>query len=88
MKEYNILLSNKETIPAVLDEDVLIYGATAIAIGLSNSYLTTPLTLGKQDTIYAYHPITNDRLNKTNKPTTTIAITLIIFLSFSIIAPP
>lgn len=58
MKEFKIELSNGIKIPAKLEYEELIYGATAIAIGKNNNYINN----NDVSTLTAKHPITGDNL--------------------------
>ena len=58
MKKYNIRLTNGQVIQAVILNDELIYGATAIAIGSINNYFNINLSFD----IKAIHPFTKDLL--------------------------
>lgn len=63
MRKMNIMLTNGQNIPAIINSEELIYGVTGIIVGLDNTYLKFPyIDVGKVENIYAIHPITNEKL--------------------------
>lgn len=62
MKKIKIELANGKLIPSIITNEELIYGVTAIAIGMKNDYIDIPSNLGKVENIFAKHPLTNEKL--------------------------
>ena len=53
MKEIKIELTNGKLIPSTITNEELIYGVTAIAIGIKNEYINISSDLGKVEGIFA-----------------------------------
>lgn len=62
MKEVKIELTNGKLIPSTITNEELIYGVTAIAIGIKNEYINISSDLGKMEGIFAKHPLTNEKI--------------------------
>ncbi len=62
MKEIKIELTNGKLIPSTITNEELIYGVTAIAIGIKNEYINISSDLGKVEGIFAKHPLTNEKI--------------------------
>lgn len=62
MKEIKIELTNGKLIPSTITNEELIYGVTAIAIGIKNEYINISSDLGKMEGIFAKHPLTNEKI--------------------------
>lgn len=62
MKEFKIELTNGKLIPSTITNEELIYGVTAIAIGIKNEYINISSDLGKVEGIFAKHPLTNEKI--------------------------
>ena len=62
MKEIKIELTNGKLIPSTITNEELIYGVTAIAIGIKNEYINISSDLGKVEVIFAKHPLTNEKI--------------------------
>lgn len=62
MKEIKIELTNGKLIPSTITNEELIYGVTAIAIGIKNEYINISSDLGKVEGIFAKHPLTNKKI--------------------------
>ena len=62
MKEIKIELTNGKLIPSTITHEELIYGVTAIAIGIKNEYINISSDLGKMEGIFAKHPLTNEKI--------------------------
>ena len=62
MKKIKIELTNGKLIPSIITNEELIYGVTAIAVGMKNDYIDISRYLGKIENIYAKHPLTNEIL--------------------------
>lgn len=62
MKEFKIELTNGKLIPSTITNEELIYGVTAIAIGIKNEYINISSDLGKMEGIFAKHPLTNEKI--------------------------
>ena len=62
MKEIKIELTSGKLIPSTLTNEELIYGVTAIAIGIKNEYINISSDLGKMEGIFAKHPLTNEKI--------------------------
>ena len=62
MKENKIELTNGKLIPSTITNEELIYGVTAIAIGIKNEYINISSDLGKVEGIFAKHPLTNEKI--------------------------
>ena len=62
MKKIEIELTNGKLIPSIITDEELIYGVTAIAIGIKNNYMKDIDKQGKLESIFAKHPLTNERL--------------------------
>ena len=62
MGKIEIELTNGKLIPAIITNEELIYGVTAIAVGMKNDYIDISNNLGKIENIFAKHPLTNENL--------------------------
>ena len=62
MEKIEIELTNGKLIPARITNEELIYGVTAIAVGMKNDYIDISNNLGKIENIFAKHPLTNENL--------------------------
>ena len=62
MKKFEIKLTNRKIVPAIIFNEELIYGVTALIIGKKNNYLQISDNLGKLENIFAKHPLTNEFL--------------------------
>lgn len=62
MKEIKSELTNGKLIPSTITNEELIYGVTAIAIGIKNEYINISSDLGKVEGIFAKHPLTNEKI--------------------------
>ncbi len=62
MRKFEIKLTNGKTIPSIIINEELIYGVTAIAVGMKNDYIDTSSHIGKIENVYAKHPVTNENL--------------------------
>ena len=62
MKKIEIELTNGKTIPSIITNEELIYGVTAIAVGMKNDYINISSNVGKVENIFAKHPLTNENL--------------------------
>ena len=62
MEKIEIELTNGKLIPAIITNEELIYGVTAIAVGMKNDYIDISNNLGKIENIFAKHPLTNENL--------------------------
>lgn len=62
MKEIKIELTNGKLIPSTITNEELIYGVTAIAIGIKNEYINISSDLDKVEGIFAKHPLTNEKI--------------------------
>lgn len=62
MKEIKSELTNGKLIPSTITNEELIYGVTAIAIGIKNEYINISSDLGKVEGIFAKHPLTNKKI--------------------------
>ena len=62
MKKIEIELTNGNLIPSIITNEELIYGVTAIAVGVKNNYMGDMVKQGKLDNIFAKHPLTNEKL--------------------------
>ena len=62
MKKIEIELTNGKLIPSIITNEELIYGVTAIAVGVKNNYIDISSKLGKLEKVYAKHPLTNEIL--------------------------
>ena len=63
MKEYVLELNNGKKLKAIITNEELIYGVTAVAVGTKNEYLNLGSDETKLNAIYAYHPVTNERID-------------------------
>ena len=62
MKKIEIELTNGKLIPSIITNEELIYGVTAIAVGMKNNYIDISSNLDKLEKVYAKHPLTNEIL--------------------------
>lgn len=62
MKKIEIELTNGKLIPSIITNEELIYGITAIAVGMKNNYMENTDNEGRLENIFAKHPLTNARL--------------------------
>ena len=62
MRKFEIKLTNGKIIPSIIINEELIYGVTAIAVGMKNDYIDTSSHIGKIESVYAKHPVTNENL--------------------------
>ena len=62
MTKFEIKLTNGTLVPSIITNEELIYGVTAIAVGMKNDYIDISRYLGKIENIYAKHPLTNEIL--------------------------
>lgn len=62
MKKIDIELTNGKLIPSIITNEELIYGGTAIAVGIKNDYIDISNNSGKLKNIFAKHPLTNEKL--------------------------
>ena len=62
MKKFEIKLTNEKLIPSIITNEELIYGVTAIAVGMKNDYIDISSHIGKIENVYAMHPVTNENL--------------------------
>ena len=62
MKKIKIELTNGKSIPSIITNEELIYGVTAIAVGMKNDYIDISSDLGKVENVFAKHPLTNESL--------------------------
>ena len=62
MKKIEIELTNGKLIPSIIANKELIFGVTAIAIGMKNDYIDISSNVGKLEEVYAKHPLTNEIL--------------------------
>lgn len=62
MKKIEIKLTNGKLIPSIITNEELIYGVTAIAVGMKNDYIDISSDLGKVENVFAKHPLTNESL--------------------------
>ena len=62
MKKIEIELTNGKLIPSIITNEELIYGVTAIAVGMKNDYIDTSSHICKIENVYAKHPVTNENL--------------------------
>ena len=62
MKKIKIELTNGKLIPSIITSEELIYGVTAIAVGMKNDYIDISSDLGKVENVFAKHPLTNESL--------------------------
>ena len=62
MRKFEIKLTNGKIIPSIIINEELIYGVTAIAVGMKNDYIDTSSHIGKIENVYAKHPVTNENL--------------------------
>lgn len=62
MKKFEIELTNGKLIPSIITNEELIFGVTAIAIGMKNDYIDISSNVGKLEEVYAKHPLTNEIL--------------------------
>ena len=63
MKEYVLELNNGKKLKAIITNEELIYGVTAVAVGTKNEYLNLGNEETKLNAIYAYHPVTHERID-------------------------
>ena len=63
MKEYVLELNNGKKLKAIITNEELIYGVTAVAVGTKNDYLNLGNEETKLGAIYAMHPLTNERID-------------------------
>ena len=47
MRKFEIKLTNGKIIPSIIINEELIYGVTAIAVGMKNDYIDTSSHIGK-----------------------------------------
>lgn len=62
MKKIKIELTNGKLIPSIINNEELIYGVTAIAVGMKNDYMDISNNLGRVEKIFAKHPLTNENI--------------------------
>ena len=62
MKKIKIELTNGKLIPSIITNEELIYGVTAIAVGMKNNYMDNTDNEGRLENLYAKHPLTNENL--------------------------
>ena len=62
MRKIKIELTNGKLIPSIITNEELIYGVTAIAVGIKNNYIDISNNLGKIENIFAKHPLTKEIL--------------------------
>ena len=62
MKKIEIELTNGKLIPSIITNEELIFGVTAIAIGMKNDYIDISSNVGRIKNIFAKHPLTNEKL--------------------------
>lgn len=62
MKKIKIELTNGKLIPSIITNEELIFGVTAIAIGMKNDYIDISGNIGRIKNIFAKHPLTNENL--------------------------
>ena len=62
MKKIEIELTNGKLIPSIITNEELIFGVTAIAIGMKNDYINISGNMGRIKNIFAKHPLTNGNL--------------------------
>ncbi len=62
MKKMEITLTNGKIIPTIITNEELIYGVTAIAVGIDNNYLKLSNRNEKVKDIFAIHPLTNKKM--------------------------
>ena len=63
MKEYILELNNGKKLKSIITNEELIYGVTAVAVGTKNEYLNLGGEETKLGAIYAYHPLTNEKID-------------------------
>ena len=52
----------QKAIPSIITNEELIYGVTAIAVGMNNDYVDISSNVGRIKNIFAKHPLTNENL--------------------------
>ena len=62
MKKIEIELTNGKLIPSIITNGELIFGVTAIAVGMKNDYIDISSNVGRIKNIFAKHPLTNEKL--------------------------
>ena len=62
MKKIKIELTNGKLIPSIITNEEIIFGVTAIAIGMKNDYIDISGNIGRIKNIFAKHPLTNENL--------------------------
>ena len=62
MKKIKIELTNGKLIPSIITNEELIFGVTAIAIGMKNNYIDISSNVGRIKNIFAKNPLTNENL--------------------------
>lgn len=62
MKKIKIELTNGKSIPSIITDEELIYGVTAIAVGVKNNYINISSDSKKIENVYAKHPLTSEKL--------------------------
>lgn len=62
MKKIRVELTNGKIIPSIITNEELIYGVTAIAVGMKNNYIDISRNLGEVKSVFVKHPITNEKL--------------------------
>lgn len=62
MKKIKIELTDGKLIPSIITNEELIFGVTAIAVGIKNDYIDISGNKGRIENIFAKHPLTNEIL--------------------------
>ena len=62
MWKIEIELTSGKLIPTIITSEELIYGVTAIAVGMNNDYVDISSNVGRIKNIFAKHPLTNENL--------------------------
>ena len=61
-EKIEIKLTNGKLIPSIITNEELVYGVTAIAVGMKNDYIDNSSNVGRIENIFAKHPLTNENL--------------------------